>query len=236
MMAAGPRSTRDDTIGTHEQNLEPIETEAKLRASLRAFREIAPLEAVAGWRVIARRTVHLRDTYWDTSEDRLLRADCTLRVRELDGKPQGELTFKAPKEPALARGASQSRAELVAAVPAGSGPAQWATVDAARPILDALAQRGAAGALRPVVVLLNPRRELVLQQNGNEAILSLDEVRIEGQSYCRRYVEIELKRGSRAAVDELASAVQQQFRLQPAQRGKVQAAREWLARRVMRDE
>jgi inorganic triphosphatase YgiF len=215
---------------------EPIETEAKLRASLRAFREIEPLADVAGWRVVARRTVRLRDSYWDTPDDRLLRADCTLRVRELDGKPQGELTFKAPKEAALAHGASQSRTELVAAVPAGSGPKQWATVDAARPILAALTQRGAAGALRPVVVLLNPRRELVLQQNGNEAILSLDEVRIEGQPYCRRYVEIELKRGSRAALDELSASVLQQFRLQPARLGKVQAAREWLARRVMSDE
>jgi inorganic triphosphatase YgiF len=215
---------------------EPIETEAKLRASLRAFREIAPLEEVAGWRVAVRWTVHLRDTYWDTPDDRLLRADCTLRVRELDSKPQGELTFKAPKEAALARGASQSRTELVTAVPAGSGPEQWAKIDAARPILAALAQRGAAGALRPVVVLLNPRRELVLQQNGNEAIVSLDEVRIEGQPYCRRYVEIELKRGSRVALDELSASVQQQFQLQPAQRGKVQAAREWLARRVTSDE
>jgi inorganic triphosphatase YgiF len=207
---------------------EPVETEAKLRASQRAFREIAPLDEVAGWRVVDRRTVQLRDSYWDTPDDRLLRAGCTLRVRELDSAPEGELTFKGPASPAASAGASQARTELIATAPAGSDPAEWHALPGAAPVLDALQKWQAGSALRPVVVLLNPRRELVLRHGQDEAVLSLDEVRIEGQPYCRRYVEIELKRGSRAALDALSLAVQHQFHLRPSRRGKVQAAREWM--------
>jgi inorganic triphosphatase YgiF len=228
---AFPDVAQDGRDTTHSVAREPVETEAKLRASVRAFRQIERCKEIAGWRVAARRAVRLRDTYWDTADDRLLRAGCTLRVREMNGAPGAELTFKGPAGPRSTVGGSQARLELTAEVPAGSGPDRWAASGAARPGLAALRQVAGDEALQPVVVLLNPRRELALRRGASEVIVSLDEVGIEGQPYRRRYVEIELKRGSREELDILAAAAQRAFGLRPTQRGKVQAAREWLAER-----
>ena len=230
-MKASPGAAQDGWEAAHDAAPEPVETEAKLRASMRAFRQIEGCEEIAGWRVAARRDVRLRDTYWDTIDDRLLRAGCTLRVREIDGAPDAELTFKGPAGTRSAVGGSQARLELTAEASAGSGPDRWAASDAARPVVDALRQVAGDEALRPAVVLLNPRREIALRRGASEVILSLDEVGIEGQPYRRRYVEIELKRGSRDELDTLAAAAQRAFGLRPAERGKVQAAREWLAER-----
>jgi hypothetical protein len=233
----------------------PRETEAKLNASVAAFRRLEGLAAIGGWRVVERRTLRLRDAYWDTPDNRLGRAGCTVRVRAIDGAPEGELTFKgAPDDGAPAGSAggstvgqlqqtvrraarrlagqlrSGSRLELIARVPVGSGPADWLRLEAAQPVLDALRAAGALGELRPDIVLLNPRRELALRREdgAGEASLSLDEVRIEGQPYVRRYVEIELKAGGRADLDRLAGSIARRYGLRPSRRGKVQAARAWL--------
>ena len=244
-----------------------MESEAKLRASRRVFAVLEAAAAPGGWRVTGRRDVSLRDTYWDTLDGRLARAGCTLRVREQGrgraGQGQGsetELTLKGPLPDAVsANGAVWHRSELTAHAPAGSGPAEWASLPEALPVLDALAAldgppaagdgarvrgqrselRAEAGdaardgllrRLRPDVVLLNPRREITLEHAGSEAVLSLDEVAVEGMPYRRRYVEVELKRGSTAALDRLVDALQAEYALRPSRRGKVQAARAWLAR------
>ncbi len=234
----------------------PVETEAKLLASQRAFRALAAQEVLGEspegdspegiWRVVERRDVTLRDTYWDTPDRRLAQAQCTLRVREQGKDLPAELTLKGPlPRRAPAPGAlGWSRTELTVAGPAGSGPLDWARLPGAGPVVAALRHlgievggpdhhgQGPEGAgLRPDVVLLNPRRELVLEKDGQQCVLSLDEVRIEGQPYRRRYVEIELKRGTAGALDRLAGALATRYRLRPSRQGKVQAARAWLARR-----
>lgn len=249
----------------------PVETEAKLLASQRAFRALAAQEVLGDspegeslsgdspegiWRVVERRDVTLRDTYWDTPDGRLAQARCTLRVREQGKDLPAELTLKGPlprREPAPGA-LGWSRTELTVAAPARSVPLDWARLPGAGPVIAALRRLGievggpddgqgpamASGlgkdgpegaTLRPDVVLLNPRRELVLERDGQQCVLSLDEVRIEGQPYRRRYVEIELKRGSAEALDRLAGALATRYRLRPSRQGKVQAARAWLARR-----
>jgi inorganic triphosphatase YgiF len=208
---------------------QPVEIEAKLSGPQRAFRSLAEVEEVAGWRVVARRAVRLRDTYWDTPDDRLLQEGCTLRLREQDGAPWGELTFKGAAR--RETGASRSRVEITARAPAGSGPPEWARLPEAGPVLAELERRDALGDLRPAVVLLNPRRELLLRRGGSEVALSLDEMRIEGRPYVRRYVELELRRGSRADLEALVQAIRERFGLRVVYKGKVHAAREWLARR-----
>jgi triphosphatase len=210
----------------------PVETEAKLHASRRAFDALAEAPEVAGWRVAERRDTALRDTYWDTPDGRLARAGSTLRVRQNGSDPQGELTLKGPVPREAGSGApgAWSRTELSVAVPAGSGPPEWATIPAAQPVLDALRRLGAAGGLRPDVVLRNPRRDLLLRQGADEVVLSLDEVALEGAPYRRRYVEAELKKGRTQALQTLVEALVEQFGLRPSRRAKAQAAREWLAR------
>jgi inorganic triphosphatase YgiF len=212
---------------------EPTEIEAKLAASRRAFAAIAGADEIGGWRVVQTRTVDLRDAYWDTQDRSLGRAGCTLRVREIDGAPEGELTYKGPAAAPTGATGSSMRVELIARAAAGSTPRDWERLPAAAPILAALRRMSVDGQLqqlRPDVVLRNPRREMVLRHDGDEAVLSLDEVTIEGHPYRRRYVEIELRRGSRAALDAVAAAAAGRFGLRPARKGKVQAAREWLAR------
>ena len=262
----------------HDVGAAPLEVEAKLRGSRRAFdalEQAAQAGEIAGWRVVDRRAVRLRDTYWDTPDRRLASRGCTLRVREvlaLGGaqhpaksrapqRPAGESTVPGAEQRIGARAAeltfkgqvgytptslAGSRPEVTAATPAGAGPADWVHLPAAQPVLAALRTAGGPAApgapdvlarLRPDVVLLNPRREFLLRQEGGDAggsgqaVLSLDEVRIEGQPYRRRYVEIELKRGHRSALDRLVRAAAAQFGLRPSRTGKVQAARAWLARR-----
>lgn len=207
----------------------PVEVEAKLHGSQRAFRALAQAGEIAGWQVGQEHEVYLRDTYWDTPDQRLGRANCTLRVREQNGATEAELTLKGPV--AGHRGPALARTELTAAAPAGSGPPEWAGLLSARPIWRVLQEAGVAPDLRPDLVLLNPRRELVLQRDGSEAVVSLDEVRLEGHPYRRRYVEIELRRGPRDVFDWLVEDVADQFRLRPASAPKIQAARAWLARR-----
>jgi CYTH domain len=226
----------------------PVETEAKLHGSRRAFADLSGLDEVAGWRVSARRDVNLRDAYWDTPDGRLARSGSTLRLREQrhrgsdQGSDQGghqddglaaELTLKGPvpREAGSGPAAVWSRTELTVAAPPGSGPAEWAGIPAARPVMDALERMGALDGLRPDVVLRNPRRELVLERDGDQAVLSLDEVAVEGTPYRRRYVEVELTRGTPAAIDDLVETLLSRFRLRPSRRAKVQAARDWLARR-----
>jgi len=211
-----------------------VETEAKLHASRRAFADIARASELAGWHVRDLRDVALRDTYWDTPGQHLARARCTLRVREIDGGQTAELTLKGPvpSSGGATRRASMvwSRDELTAAVPAGSRPAEWARLPTARPVVDALAPLTDLDDLRPDVVLLNPRHEMVLEGEGSRAVLSLDEVAVEGSPYRRRYVEVELASGSPEALHRLVSALAPLYGLRPARQGKVQAARVWLSR------
>ena len=204
----------------------PREIEAKFDASQATFRALERLEEIDGWRVIERRSTSLRDSYWDTPDHRLGRGECTLRVRELDGAPEAELTFKGKP----LRGA---RTEETVSVRAGTSPRQWQRVPTARPILEALRAVAPLTQLRQDVVLLNPRRELVLKRGNAYEILSLDEVQIEGHPYAKRYVELELKRGPRAGHDALTHALATRFNLRESTKGKVQAAREWLARQVL---
>jgi inorganic triphosphatase YgiF len=215
---------------------EPTETEAKLRASARAFQEIERLEEMGGWRVVERREVRLRDTYWDTPERALGAAGCTLRVRELNGAAEGELTFKGAVRSFSGRAGrksetSGSRLERTVKAPAGSGPREWAKLPGGKRLLDDVRKVADGAPLEAGVVLLNPRKELVLRRGRDEAVLSLDDVAIEGEPYRRRYVEIEHRAGAVPALEALVDHVRKRFRLRPARAGKLQAAREWLSRR-----
>jgi hypothetical protein len=203
----------------------PCEVEAKFVGSQRAFRALEQLDEIDGWRVAERREVRLRDTYWDTPDRRLGAEVRTLRVREMDGAATGELTLKGRPE-------DGGRTEETVAAPAGSGPGEWARLPGAEPILDTLRRLGVIDRLRPDVVLLNPRRELVLRRGDAEEVLSLDEMRIEGQPYRRSYVELELKHGDREGHDALVRAIAGRFGLRPSGLGKVHAARRWLERRA----
>src|SRR6185503_320577 len=91
--------------------------------------------------------------------------------------------------------AALTRTELTVTVPAGSVPHTGTGLAGAAPVLVVLLRVGAADGLRPDIVLLNPRREMILEHDGSAAALSLDEVAIEGAPYRRRYVEIERRRG-----------------------------------------
>lgn len=233
-----------------------IEIEVKLRASRQAFAVLAEAGAFGPWRVVEQTETRLRDTYFDTPGHGLARQRCTLRIRSLDGDDIGELTLKgpagnAPGGPSEANahiGATgegiMARTELTAAMLVGVPAREWGSVAEARPVIDALRARGIAypGDLAGGAVLVNPRRNLRLRRHANtgapddyaEVILSLDEVRLEGHPYVRRYVEIELARGAPEVVTEVSNLVAGMTRLRPARSGKVQAARAWLARQSRR--
>ncbi|HEV2122851.1 MAG TPA: CYTH domain-containing protein [Chloroflexota bacterium] len=227
--------TRDNSPGDSGP---PIEVEAKFYGSERAFRLMENRPTIADWRVADRRQSSLRDTYWDTPDRRLLQAGRSLRVRETNGGADAELTLKEPVE--RANRASAARTEWTVATPPGAGPIDWEKHEAAAPIVERLREIGVldAGAgsqdgLVADLVLLNPRRDLVLRRHDDEAVLSLDEVTIEGHPYRRRYVEIELRHGTREMLDSLAHTIAERYNLKPSRQGKVHAARAWLAHRAV---
>src|SRR5437762_1964640 len=126
-----------------------VESEAKLHASRPVFEALGGVQEAGGWRVTKRRDVSLRDTYWDTPDGFLARTGSTLRVREELPSSAGrgadspdslaELTLKGPlPDTTSANGAVWQRSELTAHAPAGSGPAAWATLPEAKPVVDAL--------------------------------------------------------------------------------------------------
>lgn len=221
----------------------PLETEAKLHASRRGFAGLALLDEVAGWRVVGRHDVGLRDTYWDTADRRLSGAGCTLRVREMRSGAPGsagtaevmpaELTLKGPVPAGAGAGPAGvwARTELTVPAPAGSGPEVWRTLPEARPLLAALERLGATDGLRPDVVLLNPRQEILLERGDGQVVVSLDEVAVEGAPYRRRYVEVELRRGDAGDLGDLVAVLAERYRLRPSRRAKVEAARAWMERR-----
>ncbi len=230
----------------------PVEIEVKLRASRQAFAVLAEASAFGPWRVVEQTEIRLRDTYFDTPDHSLARQRCTLRIRSLDGDAIGELTLKGPSgnAPSGPSDADENtgrmsegimaRTELTAVMPVGVPVHEWGAVVEARPVIDALRARGIAypGDLADGAVLVNPRRNLRLRRTTNnvhpidyaEVVLSLDEVRLEGHRYVRRYVEIELVRGAPETVTEVSALLVGMTRLRPARSGKVQAARAWLAR------
>jgi hypothetical protein len=221
--ATGTESSASSvTSGLEGSEQRGIEVEAKFEASAATFRALEDLETIEGWRVVERREVRLRDAYWDTPDQRLGRDGRTLRVRELGGAPVGELTLKG-------RPRGGARSEAIASVPVGSGPADWQRIGEAAGIVEALRSFGILDNLRADVVLINPRRELVLERRGATEILSLDEVRIEGHSYVRCYVELEQRRGTRAGHRSLARSLASRFALRESTGGKAQDARAWLS-------
>ena len=208
-----------------------IEIEAKFRASQRAVAVLGDREALGDWQVVERRMIALRDSYFDTPDGALARQQCTLRVRQNGDDPVGELTLKGPAgetpEGVFAR------TELTVAIAAGTAPGAWSAMVGTGPVLDALRARGVADAasLVPVAVLRNPRRDLVVASGEARAVVSLDEVTIEGETYRQRFVEIEAVTGGAPTVRAVANAVLALVAMRPARTGKVQAARAWLARR-----
>ena len=209
----------------------PVEIEAKFRASLRAFAILGNRESLGGWQVVERREVALRDSYFDTADAALARQSCTLRVRQNGEDVTAELTLKGPA--AETPEGVFARTELTGAVPAGTLPSAWAGVPGTEPVIEALRLRGVTGidGLVPVAVLRNPRRDLVVALGESRVVVSLDEVSIEGEVYCQRFVEIEAERGGASAVRAVADIIAGMSPMRPARTGKVTSARAWLARK-----
>lgn len=212
-------------------NAAPVEIEAKFRASLRAFAILGNRESLGEWQVVERRGVALRDSYFDTADAALGRQSCTLRVRQNNEDATAELTLKGPA--AVTPEGVFARTELTVAVPAGTLPPAWAGVPGTGPVIDALRLRGVTGidGLVPVAVLRNPRRDLVVALGESRVVVSLDEVSIEGEVYCQRFVEIEAERGGAPAVRAVADIIAGMSPMRPARTGKVTSARAWLARK-----
>lgn len=209
----------------------PVEIEAKFRASLRAFAILGDRDALGDWHVVERRSVALRDSYFDTPDAALGRQRCTLRVRQNGDDTVAELTLKGPA--AETPEGVFARTELTVAVPAGTQPPGWAGLPGTGPVIEALRVRGVTGidGLVPVAVLRNPRRDVVVANGDGRVVVSLDEVTIEGESYRQRFVEIEAEAGGAPAVRAVADIIAGLSPMRPARTGKVTAARAWLARR-----
>lgn len=208
---------------------EAVEREAKFHASGSVFKVLADCEDLFGWTAVERRMSALRDIYWDTPDRRLLRQSCSLRVRERAGEVGGELTFKAPRAAAAAANAVLERLEMTVSVRSGAQPADWSESAGGRAILERVAGFGELQALIPLLVLLNPRRDITFRKDPSSVVLSLDTVEIEGRPYRRRFVEIEMIEGVHAEFALLVERVRDQYRLRPSRSSKVEAAYRWLS-------
>ncbi|MEG1857789.1 MAG: CYTH domain-containing protein [Pseudoflavonifractor sp.] len=163
------------------------------------------------------------DTYYDTPDDAVLRADSALRVRQTE---QGcRLTWKTP---APAQGAAFARNEEEVCL--ASPQDRDALLDTYR------AQLPGAGALplAPVLVVENLRKTYAVTCGGETYELALDTVRYRtmgGQrDYRERQLELERKTGAGAALPRLAAALETACPwLVPADGSKYRRARKFLA-------
>lgn len=198
------------------------EIEAKLLVpKLSELERLSGLRRLGAYRVAGARRAHLHTQYLDTADFALLRAGVALRVRR-DGR-----RFEATaKWMGGVRGAVHARPELTVALAAKPGSRFQLP---AGPLHDALCAIVAGRALAPVLITDIDRRSADLLPAGAAradrnvfAELAIDRVRVRSPRARGRVaaeygeLEVELRRGRRAALAELARQLVREFRLQPA--------------------
>lgn len=151
---------------------------------------------------------HLVSTYFDTSDQALRRAGCTLRVRTGDGG--GKQTFKSPgdDDSLFARD-------------------EWEAASGEAPDEAFLMETPAPGILRgrPVVPLFrieNRRLKGLVSTPEGEVEIALDDAEAVADQRREAFVEmeLELKSGSEAALRTVAEHLRRMIDMKPSQLGK----------------
>jgi inorganic triphosphatase YgiF len=202
-------------------------------------REIASLAAVGRFRLVARGTLALRDSYFDTEDGDLRRAGASLRIRAVDGERW--ITLKGPAE----RDAESGTVERDETELPWSREALHRVVAALSALgVDLPSGREGAGGDDPVAALralgLRPVQDRaterrvrdVLAEEGGDPVAELvvDSVRyqLDGREVWHHEVEVEAKgRNGGKVVRAVAAALRERFpdTLRPWTRGKLSTGR-----------
>ncbi len=176
-------------------------------------------ERLADLALVAEQTLHVRDTYLDTRDRRLLAAGYAVRLRKQDD------TFLVTiKSIESAEGAIHRREEYEIRVPANQPPTEWET-STARTLLLSIA------GTEPLAPLfhLDQTRTICRVRCGEREVgeLSLDQVQIavDGKRDAFLELEMELKgQGTEEDLAKIATALEQEWTLTPEPRSKFERA------------
>ncbi|MEG1878293.1 MAG: CYTH domain-containing protein [Pseudoflavonifractor sp.] len=166
------------------------------------------------------------DTYYDTPDDAVLKAGCSLRVRQ-----KGRASMLTWKTPAAAAGTAFARNEREESIASPAAAKSQIAAFFAACLADL--PEGSGKALAPVAVVENLRRCYRVTLGSEQYELALDSAIYRtpqnDRQHRERQLELERKRGEGAALPELAAALEAACPwLQSAGGSKYDRARKFL--------
>ncbi|MFN2130681.1 MAG: CHAD domain-containing protein [Anaerolineae bacterium] len=198
-----------------------MEIEAKFALTSQAFDRLIEADRIAEYSVGQARTVRVRDTYLDTSQQRLLAAGYACRRRIREGRSDLLITLKGMGD---TEGAVHRREELETLLDADQPPEAWPS-GAAR---DRVLQIAGDSALRPIADVHQTRiTKEVTQGERQVAELSLDEWTLVGEGEAQTFFEAEvelLPLGTEEELAAIAAYMEHEWDLVPETRSKFERA------------
>lgn len=193
-----------------------MEIEAKYRVDDPAvFAQVQAATTIGPFSLQARPSEHQTNTYFDTADLRLRAGRYGLRVRDV-----GERRVATLKGGGGVQGARHQREEWEQSIGEDDHPQRWPDCEVRDRVLALL--DGAE--LLPVVVVQTLRHVIdVLRDGRTVAEMALDEgtIRCGNRGMPFREIEVELKGGSEADLDEVVAALLAQFALEPEEQSKL---------------
>jgi inorganic triphosphatase YgiF len=172
---------------------------------------LAEVDRLGPFEVVGRRRERQRNSFFDTTSGGLRNARIGFRRRVIEGERQAVWTIKG--ESAWAKGVA-SRAEVELHLGADMPPAlalqalrQRAPKPFSEQIGDALAD-GTLPLAEPYLEMATDRRIVDLRSERSQLELALDRVTMPGRDFSEVEIEVELKRGDQAELDEARRAIE----------------------------
>lgn len=180
--------------------------------------QLADLDQLGPFLVTGRAEERQHNSFFDNRQRGFASARIGFRRRVIEGQPLATWTIKGDGLPGQSAGvAARPEIELQLDADMPPGLALGALRDTARQrgaralaeqVGDALAQGGLPLA-QPVLETVTVRqiRDLEAPERGWRAEMALDRVQLVGHHYAEREIEVELKHGDEAALDEARAAI-----------------------------
>jgi inorganic triphosphatase YgiF len=194
---------------------------------------LARAERLGTFEVVGRRHERQHNSFFDTSSQALRQARIGFRRRIVEGEPLAVWTLKADAR--ALRGVT-TRTEIERHLSPELSPER--ALDALREDapaafveqLDRAFADGSALLPKPYLETATDRRILDLRSDRAEAELALDRMTIPGHDYAELEIEVELKHGDEAELDEARKAIEALGEVRESEGSKLSRATDYVER------